>query len=132
MKIAHVYGSLGEFNPRRPKLSDSPLTPTEFLESAKAIRQMYEDRLSDPGARRAMELISSTHTICFFGFGFDPDNIAHIELTQRAVNKLVGATRYRVPNGDWERAKAAMQPVDFNIPGVSLDWDSLKFLQETT
>jgi hypothetical protein len=139
-KIIHVYGSLGEFSTgalsrkaatarHRPGFPGL-FTPAEYQGSAKSIRLMYDDRVSDELMADAKEEISSAEVVCFLGFGFDPDNIARLELNTRCIGKFVGATRYQVAEGDWNRATTAMNPTGL-VVHAEREWDSLTFLHET-
>lgn len=69
--------------------------------------------------------------ICFLGFGFDPDNIARLDLPTICTGKTVGATRFHVAEGDYIRTVRSLSPVAINHAGHR-DWDSLTFLRETT
>jgi hypothetical protein len=91
---------------------------------------MYEDRISDKPIADAKEAIFSAQVVIFLGFGFDPDNIARLDLNNTCVGKLVGATRYKVAQGDWIRTTTAMKPTVFNVNSFD-EWDSLAFLHGT-
>jgi hypothetical protein len=139
-KIVHVYGSLGEFSTEalshkaatiraRPPGPRDPFTPTEYREAANSIRLMYDDRISDQLIADAKEEILSAEVVCFLGFGFDPDNITRLELNTGCAGKHVGATKYGVAEGDWNRTITAMSPTQF--VNANREWDSLAFLHET-
>jgi hypothetical protein len=131
IKVVHVYGSLGELTVGAfSRHNSGAYTSTETQSAAQSIHLMYEDRMTN-SYKAAMEKLDDAEYVCFLGFGFDPDNVNRIELNKRCVGKTsVGATRYHLPDGDWERARTAMHPVDINVVG-SKEWDCVQFLRET-
>ena len=134
LPIVHVYGPFGVFD---PNIIDSPqpaITPTAFKEAATSIRLMHDDRGVDrDDLQKAKDLISAAECVCFLGFGFDPDNITHLQLNERCQpDKLVLATRYRVADGDWNRIRNAMTPTRLPSPNdANPNWDSLELMHQT-
>lgn len=143
--FVHVYGSLGEFdpkviNPQNRANRRAPLTPSQVVDAASSIRMMYEDRKEHSAVGQAMELITSAECVCFLGFGFDPDNIARLRLDQFCSHETksgrVFATRYKTPLGDWNRIVNNMAPTKLNAASEhfdrnSINWDCLEFLHQT-
>jgi hypothetical protein len=131
IQIVHVYGSLGVFNPDLIRPRKESHQASSFLDAASSIRLMYDDRGEHQNISEAKKIISDTPQVCFLGFGFDPDNVARLNLNVIATGKTtVGATRYHMADGDWNRCLSGLSPVQINIQGHR-DWDSLTFLAET-
>lgn len=142
-KLVHVYGSLGEFDPRvitatgRPVNARDPMSHASVRNAAESIRLMYEDRSEHSGIAEAMDLIRGAPYVCFLGFGFDPDNIKRLKLNECCAGKSgIFATRYRTADGDWGRVLQSMYPVAMNPSTAkfdtnSINWDSLEFLHQT-
>jgi hypothetical protein len=134
--LVHVYGSLGAFDPngidRRPRPA---ITPTAFKEAAQSIRLMYDERgIGKDDVQKAKDLISAAECVCFLGFGFDLDNITYLTLNELCQpNKIVFATRYMIPEGDWNRTRQSMLPTVLRSGGqdANPNWDSLGLLQQT-
>jgi hypothetical protein len=143
LKIVHVYGSLGEFNPMvidtlRPQDVRDPLSTSAVKSAAESIRLMYAEREGDNSeVAYAKLLIQGATCVCFLGFGFDADNIAKLQLNQVCGGKPdVFATRKGEKDGDWSRIEARMLPVRlYPLAGPFLekgiDWDCLEFLHQT-
>lgn len=139
--IVHVYGSLGEFDPKvitpqfRPERAYMSVDQTR--NAASSIRMMYDDRKGHTEVQRAMELIGASDCVCFLGFGFDPDNIERLELnsvcTRASRTGHVFATRFETRSGDWNRIVNNMAPTSLNshFDNNSVTWDCLDFLHET-
>lgn len=141
-KIVHVYGSLGDFDPLviDPQVRidyRNNIVTANIKSAADSIELMYDSRLDHTGVRDAVDLINAAPYVCFLGFGFDPDNIARLNLNNICRGKTrVYATRYKIPRGDWNRTMLRMQPVGMNeanehFERFSIDWDCLAFLHET-
>lgn len=137
-KTVHVYGSLGEFDANdnwvarldRWNMSQGAQQPTpdDMYASATAIRLMYDKRQHD-SIDAAKKLLADAERVIFLGFGFDPDNIARLELPRLLVGKNVYATRYGVPEGDWQSIIANLAPA--GLTAGHRDHDSVKFLLES-
>jgi hypothetical protein len=143
--IVHVYGSLGDFDPRMVDPRYRAVLSAEFKDervrkAALSIRMMYDDRADHSGVKDAMELIAAAECVCFLGFGFDPDNITRLKLNEYCSHPTKGgrvfATKYKTRLGDWSRVVSNMQPATLN-PATgyfevnSINWDCLEFLHQT-
>jgi hypothetical protein len=136
--IIHVYGSLGQFDPRSVEFP-SDRYPTTIKERASGIRLMYEERDDESALEKFKEVVAGASKVVFLGFGFDPDNIRVLQLTKLLAGVIyngVMASRYKVPEGEWEAMKHDMQPILIDDRSnvsrfVSRDWDALNFLRES-
>jgi len=135
LPVVHVYGSLGEFDPRViDRQPPTGITPGAYKKAAEAIRLMYDDREErSVDVKNIKLLLEAADCVCFLGFGFDVDNISYLRLNELCQpSKAVFATRYRVANGDWNRMKKSMLPTEIRSDFAGhIDWDSLGLLQQT-
>ena len=127
--IIHVYGSLGAFGVQDLDQAFDPKDPTAYKRSVSSIRLMYEDRQEEQTIAAAKASIEQAHTVIFLGFAFDVDNIARLDLTKTCNAKtILGATRMKLTDVEWERVQRDMQPAAFTHMGT-LNEDSLQFLR---
>jgi hypothetical protein len=138
LRIVHVYGSLGDFDPSTRILV---WDRARIAEAASSIRLMYDDRGEHSEVAAAIELIVSVDWLCFLGFGFDPDNITRLKLNQvcasAASRGFLFATRFGTRKGDWSRVQQNMgscrlNPANEYFETNSIDWDCLEFLHQTS
>jgi hypothetical protein len=129
IEIQHVYGSFGYYDPE--KVHEEAITVEGMLTAGKNIHLMYEDRGQNPGMERANQMLHTHYKRwVFLGFGFDSANIQVLGLNLKETKPPhISATRYWVPNGDWERCLRAMAPNKIPVVGAEQQ-DSLAFLRQ--
>lgn len=128
VEIIHVYGSFGEYDPS--KINEEAVTVQGLLAAGKNIHLMYEDRGPNSGIERASQMLHTHYKRwVFLGFGFDSANIRVLGLNLHESKSHISATRYLVPNGDWERCVRAMGPNKPLVAGAEQQ-DSLAFLRQ--
>ena len=134
--INHVYGSLGVYDSN--SVHGGKLSPSQINTSAASIRLMHEERSSSSQNNssqiaKIINLISSAQRICFLGFAFDPDNVNLLQLGICCNAKPVYASRYKMPNGEWQRVCEIFHQSNNLVrhPEECREWQSLKFLQES-
>jgi hypothetical protein len=138
-QIIHIYGSLGPYDPNS-RFSDDR-NHDLVRERARFIQLMYEERADNPALEQFARLVEGgdAYRVVFLGFGFDPDNIAALKLTERLKSLPQGgviASRYQVPEGEWSTMKNDMFPIQIDDRSdstriVSRVWDALQFLRES-
>jgi hypothetical protein len=88
--IVHVYGTLGRFAPGASVNSDSrqysPLATSDAIAgAAEKITILHESQDDSPDFRRAHELLRSSQTIIFLGFGYHPMNVRRLRLRETVM-----------------------------------------------
>ncbi|HEY4213403.1 MAG TPA: hypothetical protein VGM84_18140 [Steroidobacteraceae bacterium] len=82
---------------------------------------MYDDRTDNPSFSEAGRLISNADHVCFLGFGFDADNIEACNLNRLCAGKSTWATRFNMPDGEWQRAQGLDESSGTDEHGQSPD-----------
>jgi hypothetical protein len=137
--IVHVYGSLGPFDPTQTQRLGS-LHSSIVAARSGSVRLMYDERTNETTLEQQLKnLFADAHKVVFLGFGFDPDNIHALKLKELLKNiptQGVMASRYNVPEGEWQTMQNDMAPIQIDDHSrsdriVSRDWDALQFLRES-
>lgn len=138
--IIHVYGQLGEL----PHLSEngrhySPLVDQGVIhQSVRGIKIVHEGAGDTLEFQRAQEAISQVKIVCCLGFGFHPENVKRLNLSQTlqgSPRKKVYLSAYDLTQRQTEKLKARIFPDgisgSIHIEFGRHDHNVLDFLRET-
>ena len=138
--IIHVYGQLGEL----PHLSENgrPYDPKVdqgvINQSVGGIKIVHEGAEDTPEFQRAQEAISQANVVCCLGFGYHPENVKRLNLSQTLqgmARKKVYLSAYGLTPRQAEKLKARIFP-DGITGSIYLEFGGqvhnvLDFLRET-
>ncbi len=118
IEFVHLHGSIGSQGP-----PDDPMDPP--IEAARNIRIIHEADGLGPDFARAHALLEEAAIVAFIGFGYHPDNVRRLAVTEHYTGDRLYGTGYRLGRDEVRRSNdlfGGREVVD------SIGYDALDFL----
>jgi hypothetical protein len=147
--IVHLHGQLGTITPsaeqvpfgalvgeRKPSDDVDPRTPL-IVRASDSIRIVHQVKDNDAAFAAARSALNKAHTIFSLGFGFGPENVRRLDLTNLPQSGTLYATRTNMTDQEFtkyfteplQRASRS-QLIGGGSPTQTNEWDCLKLLRE--